>query len=58
MWGTSARLYPYHVFEGFTDEAVDMDWTVVQMENPYISVSVLPGVGGKIWGAIEKSTGK
>ncbi len=28
------------------------------MENPYIEVSVLPQVGGKIWGATEKSTGR
>jgi len=28
------------------------------MENPYIEVSVLPQVGGKIWGAVEKSTSK
>jgi tetratricopeptide (TPR) repeat protein len=56
MWGQSGRLYPYFFFDGFTNEAVDMDWTVISMENPYISVSVLPQVGGKIWYASEKST--
>ncbi len=33
-------------------------WKVVKLENDYIEVYVLPEVGGKIWGAIEKSTGK
>jgi tetratricopeptide (TPR) repeat protein len=27
------------------------------MENPYIKVFITPEIGGKIWGAIEKSTG-
>ena len=28
------------------------------LENDYIKVMVLPEIGGKIWGAIEKSTGE
>ena len=28
------------------------------LENEFITVTVLPEVGGKVWGAIEKSTGK
>ena len=57
MWGLGARLYPYHFFDGFSKDGVDKDWKVVTLENPYIEVSVLPEVGGKVWGATEKSTG-
>ncbi len=57
-WERNARLYPYHFFDGFSETAVRKDWTVVRMENPYIKLAVLPEVGGKIWGASEKSTGK
>ena len=33
-------------------------WQVVHLENEYIEVWVLPEIGGKIWGAREKSTGE
>ena len=54
--GRSSRLYPYSFLDRFTSTAVDKEWTVVRMENPWIKLSVLPQVGGKIWGATEKST--
>jgi len=57
LWGRGARLYPYYFFDRFSKTAVDRDWKVIRMENPYIQVSVLPEVGGKIWGASEKTTG-
>lgn len=57
LWGRGARLYPYFFFDKFSKTSVEKDWKVVRMENPYITVSVLPEVGGKIWGATEKSTG-
>jgi len=53
-----APFYPYYVFDGYTDEGTDQDWKIVELENPYIRVSILPEVGGKVMGAIEKSTGK
>lgn len=58
LWGRGARLYPYFFFDKFSETSVDKDWKVIRLENPYISVSVLPEVGGKVWGAVEKSTGK
>ncbi|NQV34542.1 MAG: DUF5107 domain-containing protein, partial [Phycisphaeraceae bacterium] len=57
-WESNARLYPYHFFDGFSETSNQKDWTVVRMENPYIKLAVLPEVGGKIWGATEKSTGQ
>ena len=52
------RIYPYFRYDGFTDRAEDREWTVVELENPWIRVTVLPEIGGKIWSAVEKSTGK
>lgn len=52
------KIYPYHGFDGYSVEGVDRDWKVVKLENDYIEVYVLPEAGGKVWGAIEKSTGK
>ena len=53
-----SRLYPYHSFEGYSHEGFPKDWKVVKMENPHIEVYVLPEVGGKVWGAIDKSNGE
>lgn len=49
-------LYPYFRYDGFTDQPVQKAWKVVELENDYIKVMILPEVGGKIWTAIEKST--
>jgi predicted Zn-dependent protease len=52
------RIYPYFRFDAFTDRAEEREWTVVELENPWIRVTVLPEIGGKVWSAVEKSTGK
>ncbi len=56
--GVQQRIYPYFSFDELTATGVDQKWKVVRMENPYIEAFVLPAVGGKLMGAIEKSTGK
>jgi len=52
------RIYPYFRFDGYTNNGKAADWKMVVMENDYIKVFVCPSIGGKVWGAIEKSTGK
>jgi lipopolysaccharide biosynthesis regulator YciM len=54
----STNVYPYFRYDGFTDKPVQKEWKVVELENQYIKLMILPQVGGKIWSAIEKSTGK
>lgn len=51
------NIYPYFRFDGFTNEPIEKNWKVVRLENQYIIVDIMPEIGGKIWGAIEKSTG-
>lgn len=51
-------IYPYFAFNSFSTEGIEQEWKVVRLENDYIQVLVLPGVGGKIYGAVEKSTGE
>ncbi len=50
-------FYPYFRFDEFSQQGVDQSWKVIELENKYIKVSVFPQIGGKIWGAVEKSTG-
>lgn len=53
-----SKIYPYYRFDGFTDKPVQKEWKVIELENDYIKLTILPEVGGKVWSAIEKSTGK
>ena len=52
------RLYPYHSFVGYSHEGSPQEWKMIKMENDHIEVYVLPEVGGKVWGAIDKSNGE
>jgi predicted Zn-dependent protease len=52
------NIYPYFRYDGFTDKPVQKEWKVVELENTYIRLTILPQIGGKIWSAVEKSTGK
>src|SRR4051812_25537730 len=52
------RIYPYFRYDRYTNQPVDREWTVVELENAYLRVQVLPEIGGKIWTAIEKATGR
>jgi hypothetical protein len=51
-------IYPYYRFDGYTNVPTDKEWKVVELENDYIKVMILPEIGGKIWGAWEKSSGR
>ena len=56
--GLRAHLSGPSASTGSTDRPVDREWTVVELENPYLRVRVIPAIGGKVWTAIEKSTGR
>lgn len=53
-----SKIYPYFRFDGFTDKPSQQEWKVIELENDFIKITILPEVGGKIWSATEKSTGK
>jgi hypothetical protein len=58
LTGENKRIYPYFSFNGYSFKGQKQQWKVIRLENDYIRVFVLPQAGGKVWGAIEKSTGK
>lgn len=47
-------VYPYFRYDGFTTKPVQQKWKVVELQNDYIKLLILPQIGGKIWAAIEK----
>lgn len=52
------NVYPYFRFDGFTDKPITKNWKVVELQNDYIRLLILPEIGGKIWAAIERSTNR
>ncbi|MFN8347137.1 MAG: DUF5107 domain-containing protein [Spirosomataceae bacterium] len=49
------RIYPYFRFDGYTNKPEMKEWKFIELENDYIKVYITPEIGGKIWGAYEKS---
>ncbi len=52
------RIYPYFRFDGYSVSGRKKEWKTIVLENPYIKLWVFPEIGGKLWGAVEKSTQK
>ncbi|MCJ7580748.1 MAG: DUF5107 domain-containing protein [Candidatus Aminicenantes bacterium] len=52
------RIYPYFRFDGYSVNGSEKEWKTIVLENPYIKLWVFPEIGGKLWGAVEKSTQK
>jgi len=55
---TKNDIYPYSRIDGFSHEGQPEEWKMVKLENAYVEVYILPEMGGKVWGAVDKSTGK
>ena len=49
--------YPYFRFDGFETKGAQKQWDTVTLENDWISVTVFPQIGGKVWGATDKTRG-
>ncbi len=54
----NSKIYPYNKIEKYSHTSVEQPWKIITLENDYIKVWVMPESGGKVWGAVEKSTGK
>ena len=55
---TDKTRYPYFFFDGTTDASQIRGWKAVVLENDKVKVTVFPEVGGKVWGAVDKVTGR
>jgi hypothetical protein len=54
----SSKIYPYFRYDGFSSNPQPKEWKVVELENEYLKVTILPEIGGKIWSATEKKTNR
>lgn len=48
------KLYPYFRFDGFSSKGILKQWKVIDLENDYIKVQIMPEIGGKVWSAYDK----
>ena len=55
---TKNDIYPYSRIDGFSHSGQAEEWKMVKLENEYVEVYILPEMGGKVWGAVDKKTGK
>lgn len=55
--GVQRRYYPYPMNDNLTRTKVDMKYHIVYLENEYIRIGVMPGLGGRIFEAVDKTNG-
>lgn len=53
--GAQGRVYPYPIYESLSDTRVDKEYDMVFLENEYIRIELLPEVGGRLFGALDKT---
>ena len=55
---SNPKIYPYFTFDGYNIESKLKKFNVIELENDYIKVLVTPELGGKVLGAIDKTSGE
>ena len=55
---TDKSYWPYSRHDGSSATAVTQAWRMVTLESDRLKVMMLPDVGGKVWGAVDKLTGR
>ena len=53
--GAQGRVYPYPMLDVLTDNRQDKTYKAVYLENEYLKISVLPGIGGRLFSALDKT---
>ena len=51
------KRYPYFRYDGSSVTGVPKRWKTVVLENEHVKVTLMPEIGGKVWGAVDKRTG-
>lgn len=52
------RIFPYFRFDGYSTTPKTVSHRMIVLENNWIKVWIAPGIGGKIYGALDKKTGR
>ncbi len=55
--GVQRHYYPYPMNDNLTRTRVDKNYHIVYLENEYIRIGIMPGLGGRIFEAVDKTNG-
>jgi hypothetical protein len=53
--GVQRRMYPYPMNDALTRRKADRPYPVINLENSYIRIGVMPNMGGRIFYALDKT---
>ena len=53
--GVQRRVYPYPMNDMLADTKQDREYHIVRVENEYIELGIMPGLGGRIYYAVDKT---
>lgn len=56
--GAAGHYYPYPAQISLTDEKTEVAYEIVYLENEYLKVAIVPALGGKLFSAIDKTSGR
>jgi tetratricopeptide (TPR) repeat protein len=55
--GVQRRMYPYPMNDQMTGVKENRDYKIIYLENEYIKIGIMPGMGGRIYSAVDKTNG-
>ena len=53
--GSSGVIYPHPIVESVSDQKTDVTYTAIVLENRYLEIVLLPGLGGRVQMARDKT---
>ncbi len=53
--GVQRRMYPYPMNDNLTREKENRDYHIVNFSNEFIELGIMPGLGGRIFSALDKT---
>ena len=57
LFETRRHNYPYTLRENLTDHRSVARWRTLELENEYLHCTVLPDLGGHLYGCVDKANG-
>ena len=55
--GVQRHVYPYPLNDNLTREKKNVGYPMIYLENEFIKIGIMPGMGGRIFEAIDKTNG-
>ena len=53
--GAEGYIYPYPLYDKLTENQVEKEYNVLNLNNQYVNIDVLPEIGGRIFRAFDKT---